>query len=142
MSEEIDLLKTIRDLEAEIGRLKRGDLTPEEVQNLCHNLHEKGTVTRVEFEHGCYLFQEKLFGPKGDKFIAFRQSGEERWIGPFETGDAFDCFNRMLMAGVEVIGIVRHPLGNATRYAQITPAHLGASGSGAKGSSSDTEQSV
>lgn len=49
--------------EAEIARLKRGDFTPEEFQNLCHNRHESPGCTRADFEAGCVQFQEKLFGP-------------------------------------------------------------------------------
>lgn len=43
----------------EIERLKRGDFTSEELQNLCHNLPEE---KRIEFFNGCTSFQEKLFG--------------------------------------------------------------------------------
>ena len=50
-------------LRAEISRLKRGDFTPEEFQNLCHNRHESPGCTRADFEAGCVQFQEKLFGP-------------------------------------------------------------------------------
>ena len=46
----------------EVSRLKRGDFTPEEFQNLCHNLHERPVCTREEFAQGCLQFQEKLFG--------------------------------------------------------------------------------
>ena len=56
MESEIDIL-TI-----EVARLKRGDFTPEEFQNLCHNLHERPVCTREEFSQGCLQFQEKLFG--------------------------------------------------------------------------------
>ena len=49
-------------LTIEVARLKRGDFTPEEFQNLCHNLHERPVCTRKEFAQGCLQFQEKLFG--------------------------------------------------------------------------------
>lgn len=44
------------------NRLAAGNLTPEEVQNLCHNL--PATVPREEFEAGCRAYQDKLYGPK------------------------------------------------------------------------------
>lgn len=47
-------------LEDEIDRLKRGDFTPDEFQNLCHNLPD--TCTREVFESGCKDYQAKLFG--------------------------------------------------------------------------------
>lgn len=58
---------TVIDLLAEIDRVKRGDLTPEEFQSLCHNLHERGTpCTRQEFEQGCVTFADQLFGTAQD----------------------------------------------------------------------------
>lgn len=54
----------IANLLKEIARLKRGDFTPEEFHNLCHNLHEKGVLTRADFEKGCTEYQNKLFGCK------------------------------------------------------------------------------
>lgn len=48
----------------EVERLRRGELTPEEVQSLCHNLHERPRCTRAEFEAGCEQFQDRLFGPR------------------------------------------------------------------------------
>jgi hypothetical protein len=41
------------------ARLRRGDFTPEEFQNLCHNLT---FADRLSFERGCRDYQEKLFG--------------------------------------------------------------------------------
>ncbi len=49
----------IYQLEEEIARLKRGDFTPEELQNLCHNLDESD---REAFCKGCLEYQKKLFG--------------------------------------------------------------------------------
>jgi len=37
-------------------------LTPEQIHSLCHNL--PSTVSREEFEEGCRLYQDKLYGPK------------------------------------------------------------------------------
>jgi RNase P subunit RPR2 len=77
----IDLHKMVRDLagnncvillvkalQSEIKRLKEGKFEPEELQNLCHNIH-LGTVrvTREEFQAGCLAEQEKYFG--GSKSI-------------------------------------------------------------------------
>lgn len=49
-------------LRAEIVRLKRGDFTPEEFQNLCHHRDEKPGCTRLDFEKGCRAYQTELFG--------------------------------------------------------------------------------
>lgn len=46
----------------EIARLKRGEFTPEEFQNLCHHRDESPGCTRADFEIGCREYQEKLFG--------------------------------------------------------------------------------
>jgi hypothetical protein len=43
----------------EIDRLKRGDFTPEEFQNLCHDLND---ADRDHFCDGCEQYQIKLFG--------------------------------------------------------------------------------
>ena len=42
----------------EIDRLKNGDFTPEELQNLCHNLT---SCDYKEFCDGCTAYQRKLF---------------------------------------------------------------------------------
>lgn len=49
--------------EMEIARLKRGALTPEEFQAICHNRHDRPGCTRQDFEAGCREYQRKLFGP-------------------------------------------------------------------------------
>lgn len=46
---------------AEIDRLKAGDFTEDEFQNLCHKF---GPDDRCRFEAGCREYQDKLFGPK------------------------------------------------------------------------------
>src|SRR4026208_1549117 len=58
MADFEEIRKTYED---EIQRLKEGNFTPEEFQNLCHNLQGKG---RDDFEIGCIQYQEKLFGKK------------------------------------------------------------------------------
>lgn len=49
-------------LELEVKRLKEGFLTPEEFQNLCHNLHlrEGMPCTREEFREGCRKTEESF----------------------------------------------------------------------------------
>ena len=50
----------IERLRAEYDRMRRGDFTPEEFQNLCHNLPPH--CTREAFAAGCAEYQRKLFG--------------------------------------------------------------------------------
>lgn len=49
---------------AEIERLKRGDLTPEEFHSLCHRLDERKDrpCTWREHEEACLRFRNQLFG--------------------------------------------------------------------------------
>lgn len=57
-----DLLNARNEVEAlktEISRLKEGNFTPEELQNLCHNLK---TDKLEEFRAGCRSYQCQLFG--------------------------------------------------------------------------------
>ena len=49
----------LKSLEAEIARLKKGDFTEEEFQNLCHNFSE---TDKAAFVLGCQNYQKKLFG--------------------------------------------------------------------------------
>jgi hypothetical protein len=51
----------VRRLRLEVERLKRGDFTEEEFQNLCHNLSEDD---EARFKQGCLDYQKKLFGCK------------------------------------------------------------------------------
>jgi hypothetical protein len=51
--------QAVRNVAAEVARLKSGQLTPEELQNLCHNLPESD---REAFRAGCVEYQKKLFG--------------------------------------------------------------------------------
>lgn len=48
--------------EKEVERLKRGEFTREEFQNLCHNRHEKPGCTAQDFFDGCAAFQKSMFG--------------------------------------------------------------------------------
>jgi hypothetical protein len=52
----------IKELETEVIRLKRGDFTPEEFQDLCHHRDEKEGCTLEDFSQGCLDYQRKLFG--------------------------------------------------------------------------------
>lgn len=55
-----NLLKTIQDQAVELERLKRGEFTEAERQNLCHNcLVQDGYPSFVE---GCANYQKELFG--------------------------------------------------------------------------------
>ncbi len=51
--------ETIQALQEEINRLKKGDFTQQELQDLCHNLSEDDETA---FKQGCEEYQEKLFG--------------------------------------------------------------------------------
>jgi hypothetical protein len=54
------LVNRILDLEKEVERLKEGNFTQEEFQNLCHNKQvQDGYECFVE---GCNEYQKKLFG--------------------------------------------------------------------------------
>jgi hypothetical protein len=44
---------------AELNRLRRGDFTEEEFQNLCHN---SSADDACRFRAGCEAYQRKLFG--------------------------------------------------------------------------------
>ena len=58
------LWNQIEMLQSEIKRLKSANLTPEEFNELCHDLHDKGCpITRDQHKHNCDEFREKLFGP-------------------------------------------------------------------------------
>lgn len=51
-------------LDPEIKRLKSGQFTPVELNNLCHNLHHgKIPCNREQFNQGCIAFQDMLYGP-------------------------------------------------------------------------------
>lgn len=50
---------TVKMLLEEITRLKRGDLTPQELQDLCHGLSEEDCG---RFCTGCLKYQVKMFG--------------------------------------------------------------------------------
>lgn len=64
---QIDRLKDERrrleelnaNLTAELHRLRRGQFTPEELQELCHNLTPRQLC---EFQKGCENYQSALFG--------------------------------------------------------------------------------
>lgn len=58
-TENNSLTSKVERLTLELERLKRGDFTEEEFQNLCHNFSEED---KVSFFRGCTEFQKKLFG--------------------------------------------------------------------------------
>jgi len=53
------LLVRCADAVEDVGRLRAGKFTPEELQNLCHNVSE---ADKVAFFAGCAEYQRKLFG--------------------------------------------------------------------------------
>lgn len=59
---------------AEVDRLKRGDFTPEEFQNLCHHRDEKPGCTVTDFMAGCNEYIRKLFGDQA-ALLAKRPGG-------------------------------------------------------------------
>lgn len=54
-----ELEEQLEKANTEIARLKRGEFTEEEFQNLCHNLNENDYC---RFKKGCEEYQEMLFG--------------------------------------------------------------------------------
>lgn len=60
INDEVDRLK------AEIERLKRGDFTEDEFQNLCHKFDDSDAKRFVE---GCRQYQDKLFGCERMKLL-------------------------------------------------------------------------
>jgi len=48
-----------RDAQDELDRLKRGDFTENEFQNLCHQFEDKDVY---KFANGCVEYMNKLFG--------------------------------------------------------------------------------
>lgn len=73
---------TLNFLQKEVLRLKEGKFSPEELQNLCHNLT---TLDRIAFLKGCKSEQEKLFGK----------------INPKEIQEIYDDESRKSRASVE-----------------------------------------
>jgi hypothetical protein len=61
-----ELEKQIADLQAEVARLKEGQFSEAEFQNLCHNMRVDGQPITYEtvhsFEQGCVEYRRKLFG--------------------------------------------------------------------------------
>ena len=63
---------------AELERLRHGNLTPQEMHRICHNMHETGgcwPVSPKEFARGCELEQMLVFG--------WSYSMSERWQSTF-----------------------------------------------------------
>ena len=59
----------IFNLTAEVTRLKKGDFTAIEFQNLCHSLGDD--CKQADFESGCAAYQKKLFGScERDRLLA------------------------------------------------------------------------
>lgn len=72
--------------EAEIERLKRGDFTPEEFQNLCHHRDDKPGCTPEDFFTGCALYQQKLFGMAAFASLMEENERLREALKPFAEG--------------------------------------------------------
>lgn len=59
---ETRLAAHVERLLAEVERLREGRLTPDEFQNLCHNLKGNPDLTPEKFFDGCAVYQVALFG--------------------------------------------------------------------------------
>lgn len=55
-----EVRKLLRRLVEEVKRLRRGEFTPEEFQNLCHNTDIQAGFDA--FADGCEAYQRKMFG--------------------------------------------------------------------------------
>lgn len=55
-------LGRIAALERECGRLRRGEFTPKEFQDLCHHRDERPGCSPQDFAQGCREYQGLLFG--------------------------------------------------------------------------------
>lgn len=74
LNDEITKLREqLAEATAEVERLKGGNWTPEEVNNICHNLH--GVVSARGFADGCALEQQRLYGcaPDADDVVRLRE---------------------------------------------------------------------
>ena len=89
--------KECEQLREELERVKRGDFTPEEFQNLCHNRHEKEGCSKEEFFEGCAKYQQALFGCSHVQSLHSRikeleealGTALERWKHDVDQGDGF-----------------------------------------------------
>jgi hypothetical protein len=57
----------------EIARLREGNFTPEEFQNICHNLPP--SCGPAEFRRGCRDYQRRLFGPEAVTALEREEAG-------------------------------------------------------------------
>lgn len=61
-SQVFELNMKVYELGKEVARLKNGDLTPQEFQNLCHNLKDKNPACPLhDFQMGCVVIQRTLY---------------------------------------------------------------------------------
>jgi hypothetical protein len=71
-----DLPRVIQELRrerADNDRLRRGEFTAEEFQNLCHSIETKPGVSFEEFCDGCHAYQKKLFGTSERERLSLRE---------------------------------------------------------------------
>jgi hypothetical protein len=76
-----DLKQQARTLEAEVARLKRGDFTDAELQDLCHNMPPDSLG---KFKRGCEDYSAKLFGLKPPASEEERRLLKARYAGQVE----------------------------------------------------------
>lgn len=75
----------LNELRTEVSRLKAGRLTPEEFNELCHNLHESGRpIPPDQHEAACAEFRRKLYGPTMN---TLREKIEANWSPSPMDGD-------------------------------------------------------
>lgn len=76
--------QTIDDLRAEVERLKAGNFTEEEFQNLCHNLDGSDAD---RFRAGCRSYQQKLFSQPKETYKLI-------------SADDYDGFKQLVCAAI------------------------------------------
>jgi hypothetical protein len=92
---EVSRLRDERDrAEREAARILNGNLTAEEFQRLCHNLHERGTpCTAREFAAGCAEFIQQLFPNSGATVSIANTWPADWWGAPFTLGGPADTIS-------------------------------------------------
>lgn len=90
--------------DAEIARMKDGNFTPDELQNLCHNLKPTDLES---FRRGCESYQAKLFGLKKPENEEERQRLRSHYLGLTEP--CCDCGKDYNAADLHIDGQVFCP---------------------------------